>query len=244
VLFCPSTKGNTLVAAAIEDTSIKRIPRYSLRSRSPAKSSSNSSPLAELSRLPLRKRPSPPKVVKDRTGKGKKTFIGYDPFDALLKEKKLAEKGGKGHDAFRCAETTTSQFGQDGLLDGMDENDWNNQDAASLAVQDRDWLINRPLTPDSNKGNSDDLGLGDAEKRRLFGEDGGAIMEILEDDKITKREVLNRQVPGLRFWSLSGVAHCPTMVVDEVPSITEISPTSPLICLLKKSIQRGGMFDT
>jgi hypothetical protein len=124
--------------------------------------------------------------------------------------------------------------------DGLD--DWNDQDAAALAVRDRDWLINRPLTPDSNRGNSDDLRLGDTERRNLFGEDGGkAIMGILEHDKIAKREVLNRQVPGLRFWSLPRV-HSTTMMVDEAPS-AEISVTSPLIGLLKKSIQRGGMFD-
>ena len=63
-----------------------------------------------------------------------------------------------------------------------------------------EWLINRPLTPDSNRGDGDDLRLGDVERRKLFGEDGGkAIMGILEHDKIAKREVMNRQAPGLRF---------------------------------------------
>jgi hypothetical protein len=241
MFFFSSSKGETLATAALEDTSIKRTSRYSLRSRSPTWSSPSSSPSSGLSRGSLsRKRPSPPKVVKDRTGRGKKTAA---PLETLLREKKLAEKSGKGHDAFCRAETATGKFCEDRLLDGMDEDldDWNNQDDAALAVRDRDWLINRPLTPDPNRGNGDDLGLGDPERLKLFGEDGGkAIMGILEHDKIAKREVLNRQDPGLRFWSLPGT-HNTTMVVDE--AIAEISVTSPLIPLLKKSIQRGGMFE-
>ncbi|KAF8806404.1 hypothetical protein BYT27DRAFT_7212091 [Phlegmacium glaucopus] len=240
-----SSKANILLAAGFEDTSMKPTPRYSLRSRSPTRSSSSSSPSLGLSRgSPPRRYPSPPKVLKDHTGKAKKTYITYDPFDALLKEKKLAEKSGKGRDAIRRAETTTDKFGKDGLLDGLDHEDdfWNDQVAAALAVQNRDWLINRPLTPDSSKGNIDSITLGDADSQKLFGEDGGkAVMGILEHDKIAKREVLNRQVPGLRFWSLPGVAHSTTMVVNEAPVIPEISATRPLICLLKKSIQCGDL---
>ena len=243
MFFFSSSNDNTLATAALGDTSIKHTSRYSLRSRSPTWSMSNFNPPSGHSRESLsKKRPSPPGVVGDRTGKRKKT-VAYDPFDTLLREKKLAEKSGKGHDAFCRAETTTDKFGEDRLLDGMDEDDlddWNDQNAA-LAVRDRDWLINRPLTPDSNR--SDDLRLGDAERRNFFGEDGGkAIMGILEHDKIAKREVLNRQVPSLRFWSLPEAQNT-TMVVDEAPSIAEISVASPLICLLKKSIQRGGMFE-
>ena len=232
-----------MATAALDDTSIKRTSRYSLRSRSPTWSSSNSSPPSGLlGESPLKKSPSPPKVIKDHPGKRKKTVASV-PFDTLLREKKLAEKSGKGHDAFCRAETTADKFGD--LLDEMDEDDlddWNDQNAA-LAVRDRDWLINRPLTPDSNRGNGDDLRLGDTESRKLFGEDGGkAILGILEHDEIAKREVLNQQVPILRFWSLLGV-HNTTMVVDEAPSIAEISVTSPLLCLLKKTIQCGGMFE-
>jgi hypothetical protein len=171
--------------------------RYSLRSRSPLNSNRSGLLRESLSR----KCPSPPR--------GKKT-VAYDPFDTLLREKKRADKSGKGHDAFCRAETTTDEFGEDRLLDG---------------------------------GNGDDLSLGDAERRNFFGEDGGkAIMGILEHDKIAKREVLNRQVPSLRFWSLPGADNT-AMVVDEAPSTAEISDASPLICLLKKSIQRGGMFE-
>ena len=243
--FPASSKGNnTSVAATFQDTSVKPTLRYPLRNRSPILSS-DSSPSSELSRgTPLKKPPSPLKVIKDHKEKGKKKTVVCDPFEALLKEKKLAEKSGKGYDAFHRAETTTSKSAE-GFLYGIDEDDWNDQDAAALAVRDRDWLIDRPLTPGSNNnGNNSDLRLGDAERRKLFGEDGGkAIMGILEHDKITKREVLNRQVPGLRFWSLPGVAHSTTKVMDEPPSIAKISATSPLICLLKMSIQRGGMFD-
>lgn len=224
---------------ALEETSIKCTPRYPLRSRSLTRSSSSSSLTSEFSSESLpRKRLLPPKVIKDYAEKGKKALVAYDPFDALLKEKKLAEKNGKGHDAFHRAETTAGKSGENALLDEMDE-----EDMAALAVRDRDWLINRPLTPDSNGGNNDDLRLGDAESRKLFGEDGGkAIMGILEHDKIAKKEVLNRQVSGLRFW-LSGMAHRTTILMNEAP-IAEISSTSPLIGLLKKSIQRGGMFIT
>ena len=58
-------------------------------------------------------------------------------------------------------------------------------------------------------------------------------MGILEHDKIAKREVLNRQSPGLRFWSQAG-AHNTTMVVDEATSIAEITVDSPKICQLKR----------
>ena len=138
----------------------------------------------------------------DRTGEGKNT-VPYIPFDSLLKEKKLAEKSGKGHDTFCLAETTTSEFGEDRLLDEMDEDDLDQ--VAVLALQDRDWLISGPLTPDSNRGDGDDLGLGDAERRKKFGGDGGkSIMGILEHDRIAKREVWDRQAPSLRLLSLPG----------------------------------------
>ena len=242
MFFFSSTKGNTLATAALEDTSIKPTSRYSLRSRSPTSGwlASNSNSSLGLSRGSLsRKSPSPPKVAKDRIGRGKKT-VAYDPFDTLLKEKKLAEKSGKGHDAFCRAETTTEKFDEDHLQDGWDESDL---DDAALAVRDRDRLINRPITPDLSRGNGDDLSLGDTERRKFFGEDGGkAIMGILEHDKIEKREVLNEQVPSLRFWSPPG-AHNTTMVVDETLSFAEISVTSPLMCLFRKLIQRGGMFE-
>ena len=175
----------------------------------------------------------------DHTGRGKKTVI-CAPFDTLLREKKLAEKSGKGHDAFCRAETTTGKFGED-LLNGMDEDDLDDQDAV-LAVRDRDWLINRPLTPDSNRGDGEDLKLEDAERRKFLGGDGGkAIMGILEHDQIAKREMLNRQIPSLRFWSRES-RNAP-MVLDAVPSIAEISVDSPIICLLKTIIQCGGMFE-
>ena len=241
-----------MATAALEDASIKRTSRYPLRSRSPIWSSSNSSPSFDLSRESLsRECSSAPKVVKDRTGKGKKA-VAFDPFDTLLREKKLAERSGKGHDAFCRAETTAGEFDED-LLDGINEDDLDDQNYqdAALAVRDRDLLINRPLTPDSNRGNDDDLSLrlddislrlGDSERRKLFGEDGGkAILGILEHDKIAKREVLNRKVPSLRFWSVPGDHN--TMAMDEAPSIAEISVASPLIRLLTKSIQRGGMFE-
>ena len=232
MFFFSSSKDSTLTTAMSEDTSIKRTSRYSLRSRSPASSLSNSSSSFELSRKILsRKYPSPPKFVKDRTGKGNKT-VACAPFDTLLREKKLAEKCGKGHDAFCRAETTTGTFGED-LMEGIDEDVLDEKDAV-LAVRDREWLINRPPTPDSNRGDGDDLRLGEVERRKLFGEDGGkAIMGILEHDKIANREVMNRQAPALRFWSQAG-AHNTTMVVDEATSIAKISVDSPLLCLLKR----------
>ena len=54
----------------------------------------------------------------------------------------------------------------------VDEDDLDDQDAV-LAVRDREQLINRPLTPDSNRGDGDNLRLGDAERRKFFGGDGG-----------------------------------------------------------------------
>ena len=42
-------------------------------------------------------------------------------------------------------------------------------------LRDLEWLMNRPLTSDSNRENGDDLG--DAKRRKLFGGDGGkAVM--------------------------------------------------------------------
>ena len=90
MLFISSSKSNTLAAAAMEDKSIKLTSRYSLRSRSPVWSSSNSTTSFELTgESRSSKYPSPPKIDKGRTG----------PFDSLRREKKLAQRGGKGHDA-------------------------------------------------------------------------------------------------------------------------------------------------
>ena len=39
-----------------------------------------------------------------------------------------------------------------------------------------EWLINRPLTPDSNRGDGDDLRLGDAERRKFLVEMAGWLL--------------------------------------------------------------------
>ena len=69
---------------------------------------------------------------------------------------------------FYCAETTTKNFGEGRLLDEMDEDDLDQDAVLPVALLDRDFLISRPLTPDSNRGDGDDLRLGDLKKTKTF----------------------------------------------------------------------------
>ncbi|KAF8161155.1 hypothetical protein B0H34DRAFT_795986 [Crassisporium funariophilum] len=175
---------------------VGRVTRYSLRKRPSSSSPTVALSSVKTSRHPSSKR-SPSSAKESDKGsrvKRKDASAAHDPFEALLKEKRLAQKRGDGDDAFHRAETTTSNFGKGGLIDEMNieesnTSDWHYQDAAAFAVKNRDWLISRPLTPDMSRTSSEDLNLGEEDKQKLFGEDGGkAIMGILEHDQVSKKE--------------------------------------------------------
>ncbi|KAG9221056.1 hypothetical protein CCMSSC00406_0005505 [Pleurotus cornucopiae] len=169
--------------------------RYDLR----AKRSSLDGPAA---------RPPPakyPKTITDVKGKGKATgrpSAGSrrveNPLDALLKEKKNAEKKGKGADALRAAETAVA--GKQGLLAEMDEEDpaWQDEGAAFSALKYRDRL-EKDLSSD---GAHDDHEMGEEDQQRLFGRKcSKSIKVILDKDKGKAVDTESESKPfGIPLW--------------------------------------------
>lgn len=169
--------------------------RYDLR----AKRSSLDGPAA---------RPPPakyPKTIADVKGKGKATgrpSAGSrrveNPLDALLKEKKNAEKKGKGADALRAAETAVA--GKQGLLAEMDEEDpaWQDEGAAFSALKYRDRL-EKDLSSD---GAHDDHEMGEEDQQRLFGRKcSKSIKVILDKDKGKAVDTESESKPfGIPLW--------------------------------------------
>ncbi|KAG5220250.1 VWFA domain-containing protein [Salix suchowensis] len=140
-----------------------------------------------------------------RQGKGKATgrpSAGSrrveNPLDALLKEKKNAEKKGKGADALRAAETAVA--GKRGLLAEMDEEDpaWQDEGAAFSALKYRDRL-ERDLSSD---GANDDHEMGEEDQQRLFGRKcSKSIKVILDEDKGKAVDTESESKPfGIPLW--------------------------------------------
>ncbi|KAK7057112.1 VWFA domain-containing protein [Favolaschia claudopus] len=200
--------------------------RYSLRDRgaSGAASSSRAS-TSRKSPSPLYRAPPPKKKASS------------DPLGALLREKKRADKGGKGADAFRKAEDRmragTPLTDQS---DNEDFGDWDNEDAAMAAVkgQSHSWGSSSPA-PDSSDS---EVSLNDEDRLRLLGEkQGKAVVRILDSDR-QKREAAKgkSKIWGVLLWEVDTHA----MDIDAtVPSIPENIPSHPVLAVLKSKIDSG-----
>jgi hypothetical protein len=171
-----------------------------------------------------------------RQPKGK----AYDPLEELLKEKRLADKRGKGGEALRLAEVALA--GKDALLEEMDEEDWTNEDAARTAVAQREYMEKRS-SPMANDFGINEMVLDAEDKQRLFGEERGkAIEDILDGDRAkTQKEKENQKVFGVSLWSewIPGMDN--HMAIDSAVPMKELIGSHPVLRLVKAFVDRKGV---
>lgn len=173
--------------------------------------------------------------------KGKRK--AFDPLDELLKEKKLADKRGKGDAAFRLAEGAIA--GKDAMMDEMslrsDSADWSNEDAAQMAVNERARIDMKSLSPvASGSGNKGDITLSAQDPERLLGEKHGkAVVNILDGDR--KRKDVEKEaekVAGVSLWSEHSADE--GMAVDQVFPTLMNPGNNSLVHTLSTAIEKQG----
>lgn len=180
------------------------------------------------------------KGLSAKKGKGK----AFDPLDELLKEKKLADKRGKGDAAFRLAEGAIA--GKNAMIDEMslesDSADWSNEDAARMAVDERARIDMKSSSPvASGSGNGGDVTLSAQDPERLLGEKHGkAVVNILDGDRKRKQvEKEAEKIAGISLWSESSA--------DEGMAIDQVFPTlmnpgnNSLVHTLSTAIEKQGL---
>lgn len=164
-----------------------------------------------------------------------------DPLDQLLKEKRRANKAGKGDEAFRRAEAAVAE--RDSMLMDSDSDDWTNENLARKAVVERDRLDTKGSSPAAFGPGSNDIDLDESDRRRLFGEArGDAIVRILEGDKVkTQQERESEKIVGVPFWSEAELDD--HMEIDEKSApVLDMNMVNkhPIISLLSKVIEHKG----
>src|SRR3984885_11990816 len=211
--------------------------RYSLRNRdqSPSPSSSKGRSSFSHTSRPARVTSGRGPIAVAQGKKAAKKF--YDPLEELLKEKRLADKRGKGAEAFRLAEVALA--GKDSLLEEMNEEDWTNEDAARMAVAERERMELKS-SPIVNDAGNDEMVLDAEDKQRLLGEERGrAIENILDGDRAkTRKDKENERVFGVSFWSEDLGEN---MAIDGVTSLPALTDSHPVLQLLKASVDRKGV---
>ena len=173
-----------------------------------------------------------------RKGKGAaKKRSAFNPLDHFLKEKRQAEKGGKGAEAFRCAESVASKQGKISLFDEMADEQV--ESAAFEAVKERDQWLNMPLSPDNSVTSLDAITLVEEDRQRLFGDNGGkAIIGILESDRVSKdREHAHKKFKGVPFWTTPDSVG---MLIDETFPTFQFEGEDNILQLFKSALDRGG----
>ena len=120
----------------------------------------------------------------------------------------------------------------------MNEEDWTNEDAARMAVAERERMELKS-SPIVNDAGNDEMVLDAEDKERLLGEERGrAIENILDGDRAkTRKDKENERVFGVSFWSedLGGK-------IDDVLSLPALTDSHPILKLLKASVDRKGVF--
>ncbi|KAJ6593986.1 hypothetical protein B0H19DRAFT_1246705 [Mycena capillaripes] len=205
--------------------------RYSLRDRgaSGAASTSRKSPSpSRRSRAPPARNQAPKKVV------------SADPLGALLREKKRADKGGKGALALRLAEDAMragSPLSEES--DSGEPEDWTNEAAALAAIkaQGRGWGTS---SPGASNSDGEEVSMNEEDRRRLLGEERGkAVVGILDSDRAKREAAKGKQkVLGVPLWEGNTV---PMDIDPTVPSWTDHIRGQPVLALLKSSIDRGDL---
>ncbi|RDB24989.1 hypothetical protein Hypma_007853 [Hypsizygus marmoreus] len=214
--------------------------RYALRNRDPSPSPTKRESRGSTRRTRIASTRMPVILagsLGSKKGKGK----AFNPLDELLKEKKLADKGGKGSDAFRQAEAAVAN--KDAMLQEMElEDDWADEDAAKMAVAERERMIMKSSSPMAFEGVFDDITIDEEDRQRLFGKDGGkAIVDIINSDKAKKRmEQESEKTAGVPFWEASDGDLDDQMTIDEskLPTL-DITMDHPILSLFKSAIERN-----
>ncbi|KIY50304.1 hypothetical protein FISHEDRAFT_71910 [Fistulina hepatica ATCC 64428] len=164
-------------------------------------------------RVSNRTRHAPPRAPVILTGQSdsssRRLKAKSNPLDAMLREKRQADRGGRGEEAIRHAEEVV-RAGRSALMDEISE---------ELGFND-DWDTNTRnssfmFTPDEP---SRSLSFSDADRARLFDlETGESIGKILQTDK---EELEHRvvKVLGVPFWSAE--------VDDSMTGVTLISTSA------------------
>ncbi|CAL1706939.1 unnamed protein product [Somion occarium] len=228
--------------------------RYNLRRHSPHVNAEAGPSTSKYSLLPLKSRTRKP-AAKKKTA---------NPLDALLKEKKIADKRGSGSDALRRAEEAVNlpkTKSKRSLLDEMEDEeekpdsdsevDWANEEAAmNIVRQGSRRLILKSSSParapahhgDSDSDDEGEVGeaLEEDECRKILGEkDGTAVGSILAKDRASAHEKTKKRkaVRGVVLWDMVPVDD--NMGVDDLPSLPEATSGEekvPLLTALRSAV--------
>lgn len=158
-----------------------------------------------------------------------------DPFAALLREKKQAEKSGTGS-SFIISQAEKA-IGKVCLTDemdaeeGLDSEEW----LATSSVSIRDILNSR-----NQRRDDDYVDLEDEDREKLLEEDGGKTMlEILEQDRAERRNAGgSNKSPGIQLWTTTPNLKSLAMAVDQRH---RIPGSSTFIQLLNRSLELDGL---
>jgi hypothetical protein len=147
-----------------------------------------------------------------------------DPLETLLKEKKQAEKSGKGMEAFRLAEAAVE--------------DWTNEEAALAAVREgRDLNYSDDDIFGSPAVSASGSFLDPEEREKLFGgERGKVIFNILGKDQ-KKKQSVPAQVAGMFFWEEDWQMGDRLETTSEFRSWSSTADPHPLIKDLKCALE-------
>lgn len=154
----------------------------------------------------------------------------YNPLDALLKEKRAAERGGNGEDDLRRAEGA--------LTDEVDDlGEWGNEAAALAAVKDGRWIEDQLA---SYAGPSTDSVLDEQDRKRLLGEKRGrAVGVLLDSDKAKDIEAREgEKTPGVPLW-IETDADSAAMEASTTITAPDLGDR-PILRRLRDAINDGG----
>lgn len=175
-----------------------------------------------------------------------------NPFKAMLKEKKAAEKRGGGSDVFRKAELIASNISKHSQGDDTDMDtdediiDW---DAAAQTARKMSWIAENSSSPNHASPSSPQQIPEDDEQGTLFEKGkckGQIIANILETDKVSQQERESSQVKaGIRIWESSNAAvdsDKNRMLVEEEIHCSQFLGDSAGVNLLNKCLRRHGAY--
>lgn len=178
----------------------------------------------------------------------------FNPFTALLREKRAADKHGVGDDDFRRAEMTAERLkNQDPLddidLDDEDDVDW---DSAARSARDMQALFQEASSSKNGaKNDSSLMGIDEEERKAFLGVikgkgTGKGLVDILEQDKVGEKATSLETQSGIQLWSsLNDNKEPPNVEVgmssrDTIP-LFQISGENAVIRLYNAALQRNGL---
>lgn len=185
-------------------------------SPSPSRSSRSRSSKAATSvtsgggRRPIRQTVAPSRgpVILTKGKEKARAPTTFDPFEKLLREKRLAEKRGIGSDALRLAEDAVAgrsslQLEMEGEDDGFLPTNWRNEEAALMAIRGRDKSSKSSSPVAEGDGVDEVMAMDEETRKRLFGKKAGkAMVGILLGDreKVLEKENSHEKVLGVELW--------------------------------------------